>query len=60
MGEYRADTVGVDGHFIRFEPVVCRDDAEAIEKAKRLVDGHDVELWSGERLVIRMSPANKI
>jgi hypothetical protein len=60
MGEYRAYTVGVDGHFIRFGPLVCRDDADAIEKAKRLMDGHDVELWSGERLVIRISPANKI
>jgi hypothetical protein len=37
-----------------FEPFTCRDDAEAIEKAKRLVDGHDVELWTGERLVIRI------
>ena len=59
MGEYRADTVGVDGHFIRFEPVVCRDDAEAIEKAKRVVDGQDIELWSGPGLVIRISPANR-
>jgi hypothetical protein len=51
--------VGVDGHFIRFEPLVCRDDAEAIEKAKRMVDGHDIEVWSGERPVIRIIPANK-
>jgi hypothetical protein len=56
MAEYRAYTVGVDGHFIGFEPLTCRDDAEAIEQAKRLVDGHDIELWSGERLVIRISP----
>jgi hypothetical protein len=52
--EYRAYTVGRDGHFNGFEPLVCADDAVAIEKAKRLVDGHDVELWSGERLVIRL------
>jgi hypothetical protein len=60
MNEYRAYTVGVDGHFIGFEPLRCANDAEAIEKAERLLDGHDVELWSGERLVIRISPANKI
>ena len=30
-----------------FEPFICRDDAEAVEKAKRMVSGHDVELWSG-------------
>ena len=54
MAEYRAYTVGHDGHFIGFEPLVCADDAEAIDKAKRLVDGHDVELWSGDRLVVRL------
>jgi hypothetical protein len=54
MREYRAYTVGVDGHFTGFEPMICADDTEAIEKAKRLVDGHDVELWSGQRLVIRL------
>jgi hypothetical protein len=55
MVDYRAYTVGADGHFIGFEPMICADDVEAIEKAKRLVDGHDVELWSGARLVIRIS-----
>jgi hypothetical protein len=60
MGEYRAYTVGEDGHFIGCEPFTCRDDAEAIEKAKRLIDGSDIELWSGERLVIRISPTSKI
>jgi hypothetical protein len=54
VAEYRAYTVGHDGHFIGFEPLICVDDAEAIEKAKRLVDGHDIELWSGVRIVIRL------
>jgi hypothetical protein len=35
MGEYRAYTVGIDGYFIGFEPLLCHDDAEAIEKAQR-------------------------
>jgi hypothetical protein len=55
MPEYRAYIVGHDGHFSGFEPLLCADDAHAIEKAKRLVDDHDVELWSGERLVTRLS-----
>jgi hypothetical protein len=59
MAEYRAYIVGVDGHFIDFEPLICDDDDGAIEKAKRLVDGHDVELWRGERLVIRLTSASK-
>jgi hypothetical protein len=37
----------------------CADDAEAIAKAKPLVDGHDVELWSGERLVTRLEANTK-
>src|ERR1700682_2537659 len=40
MREYRAYIVGLDGHFIGFEPLVCSDDFEATAKAKRLVDGH--------------------
>ena len=51
MAEHRAYVVGDDGHFLRFEALICADDAEAIAKAKRLVDDHDVELWGGERFV---------
>jgi hypothetical protein len=50
--EYRAYIVGHDGHLSGFTPLVCVDDTEAIDRAKRLVDGHDVELWSGARFVI--------
>lgn len=32
--------------------ITCDSDAEAIEQAKQLVDGHDVELWEGPRFVI--------
>jgi hypothetical protein len=53
--EYRAYTVGLDGHFIGYEPLICAADAEAIEKAKRLVGEHDVELWNEGRFVIRLS-----
>ena len=55
MVEYRAFSVGRDGHFLGFEPLICVDDAEAIAQAKRLAGIHDVELWSGDRLVIRLT-----
>jgi len=51
MPEYRAYTVGDDGHFTGYEPLVCADDAEAIKKARVLAQRHGVELWSGPRLV---------
>jgi hypothetical protein len=29
--------------------MVCRDDGEAVAKAKRMVDDHDIEVWSSDR-----------
>ena len=55
MPEYRAYIVNVEGHFSGFEPMVCADDAEAIEKASNLVVDHEIELWCGARLVTRIS-----
>jgi hypothetical protein len=59
MPEYRAYQVGLDGHFVGFEPLVCTDDDQATERARRLVDGHDVELWSGPRFVTRLNRDGK-
>jgi hypothetical protein len=42
MAEYRAYAVGIDGYIIGYEPLICMDDADAIEKATRLVAGHDI------------------
>jgi hypothetical protein len=55
VAEYRACRVDIDGHFVGYEPLVCADDADATEQAKRLIDGHDVELWSSPRFVVRLS-----
>jgi hypothetical protein len=44
----------VDGHFINAVLLDCADDKAAIESAKQLIDGHDIELWSGERLITRL------
>ena len=51
MVEYRAYLIGVDGHFYRSVPLNCADDAEAVERAKRLLNGHDIELWQLDRKV---------
>jgi hypothetical protein len=32
----------------------CSDDAEAIEQARRLIEDQDIELWSGERFIVRL------
>jgi hypothetical protein len=55
MSDYRAYIIGIDGHFIKAEFLSNHaDDATAIEAAKQLVDGHDVELWDRDRMVIRL------
>ena len=55
MPEYRAYIIGVDGQFIRSVVLLCHDDEDAKEYAKQLVDGHDVELWQGQRRVERFA-----
>jgi len=39
--EYRAYTIGADGHFTGSLEMLCRNDGEAVVKAKNLVDGRD-------------------
>jgi hypothetical protein len=56
---YPAYRVGIDGHFVGYEPLVCANDAGATEQAKRLIDGHDIELWSGARFVVRLERGRK-
>ena len=51
MAEYRGYLVDRDGHFYEAVPLICADDAEAMEKAKPLAVGHDVELWQLDRKV---------
>jgi hypothetical protein len=47
VADYRAYLVGLDGHIIGYEPIICRSDTEAIALAQRHIDGvHAVEVWS--------------
>jgi hypothetical protein len=51
---YRAYAVGSDGKFAGFKLMICRHDDEAVVKAKRLIDDYDIEIWNGDRFVIRL------
>lgn len=54
MPIYRAFLIETGGTLIlRSHNFTADDEAEALERAARYVDGHDVELWEGERLVRR-------
>ena len=48
---FRAYLVGFDGHIVKRFDLECDDEEVAKERAKRLVDGHDVELWDGPRKI---------
>jgi hypothetical protein len=54
----RVYIVGSEGHFFNSVELECADDTEAMEQAKRHVDGHDVELWQRDRIiaVLKHSP----
>ena len=60
VNEYRAYIVGEDGHIATFRAFVCDSDADATVWAEQLVDGHDVELWSGDRMVTRLASVKNI
>jgi hypothetical protein len=51
---YQAYAVGSDGNFAGFKLMICRHDDEAVVKAKRLIDDYDIEVWNGDRFVIRL------
>ena len=52
--EYRAYSVDGAGHIVRSNQFVAPNDDAAFEHARQFVDGMDVELWSGDRLVARL------
>jgi hypothetical protein len=51
MQGYLAYWIGPDGHIIRRADLFCADDEAAKERAQRLADGHDIELWQLDRLI---------
>ena len=59
MPVYRAYIVGLHGQSIRAVEIDCVDDDAAIERAKQLSDGHDVELWQMDRPIARFEVASK-
>jgi hypothetical protein len=53
--EYRVDTDGPTGISLDSRRSFARTMPRRPSGAKRLVDGHDVELWSGDRFAVRLS-----
>jgi hypothetical protein len=60
MPEYKFYTIKNDGH-IGGPPDnrVLPDDSAALLEAKKLIDGHDIEIWEGKRVVAYIVPDGK-
>ena len=58
MPLYHAYIVGRHSLFIRSVEMHCVDDDAAIESAKHLVGGRDVELWQEDRPIARFDVAS--
>jgi hypothetical protein len=55
MAEYRI-LVFDYGHVNASHTITARDDADAIEQARALLQGHDLEVWQQARFVRRLKP----
>ena len=53
MAEYRVYIIGPDGHFQNSVILDCADDSAAMEQARQLVNGYDVELWQHDRKIAK-------
>jgi hypothetical protein len=61
MPEYRFYTIEKSGH-VRQLPLAHElpSDQAANEKAKKLIDGHDIEIWQGARMVAYLVSDEKV
>jgi hypothetical protein len=51
LQHYRAYIMGHDGHILSAVELFGENDDNAKEQARRLVNGHDVELWQLDRKI---------
>lgn len=58
MSKYQVQLSCSDGRLVRCRAFRCDTDEHAIEWAKQLMEGGPVELWSGARMVKRLSPTD--
>ena len=55
---YRVLILDREGQVLRMERIEGDEDDEAVERARRLVDGHAVELWDGVRFIEHFPPVD--
>ena len=56
---YRAYTVGPNGHFVEFLSIEAEDDVAAMNAAQNCLQGRDVEVWQQTREVGRLEKGHR-
>jgi hypothetical protein len=60
MTDYRVYVLTDNDHIAKAPEVIsCESDVEAVENAKQRLNGHDIEIWDGPRVVTRVRSAHK-
>lgn len=60
MPQYRIYTLASGNRIVAPPDLIeCATDAEAIREARILLDGLDVKVWQGARIVVRLRPSDK-
>jgi len=54
MQHYRLYHVSPTGRIVSAQDLQCRDDLDALQKAERAREHHNVELWQDIRLLARL------
>lgn len=51
---YRAYILDEEDHILKAVIIEADSDVDATSRAASLLDGHDIEIWDGSRLVARL------
>jgi len=51
LRDYRVFVIDPNGHVTSRIDLWCTDEADAKERAEKLVDGHDIELWHRDQRI---------
>jgi hypothetical protein len=55
MPDYRIYEIDKSGHVLGPpRHITCDDDEDAVRKARPLMDGYDIEVWQGARVVAQI------
>ena len=55
MTQYRFVFLDATGGIVRSAPLPCQDDLDALERAVNLHDSPHLQVWDGDRIVVRMN-----